>query len=382
MQRNAIPVYLVFLVMGFGDLIGPLVSLVKEKLQISQFEASFIAFAGFIMFGTLSIPVGVFQKQHGKKATTIVGLILVLMGLCTPVVGLTSYAGYLTAVLLLGAGVTILQVAGSPLLHEVSPPGSFARNLTFGQFIKGIGTLSSPLIPIIAYRYFNNRWELVFPAFAIASAITLLIMLRFRDAGKTESAASFRECFALLAHGRVSLMVLGIFLYVGAEVCMSSMLPSILEKKYGYTLSDYGMAGTGLFFVALMSGRFGGTFVLSQMRPASFFILSCAISLAGLILLAAGSGPLGFIAAALIGLGFANIFPLVFSITIEAYPDRASELSGLMVSAIAGGAIIPPLMGYLSEQTSLVTALVVPALCLVYLTALALNEVRKHGSAV
>ena len=377
---RTLPIYLVFLVMGFGDLIGPLVSLVKERLQISQFQASFIAFAGFIMFGTLSIPVGVLQKRIGKKRTALGGLFLVLAGLTIPVAGLTSYGGYLAAVLVLGAGVTVLQVAGGPLLKDVSEPGSFARNVTFGQFVKGIGTLSAPLIPIIAYRYLDNRWELVFPVFAVATLLALLVISRLHTTGEEVQAASLGECLALLGQGRISLLVLAIFLYVGAEVCMSSALPTLLEKQYGFRLADYGMAGTGLFFFSLMAGRFTGTLVLRKVRPAMFLLAVSLLSLAGLGLLAIGTGYTGFVAAALIGFGFANIFPLVYAIGLEAYPDHASELSGLMISAIAGGAMLPPVMGYLGEQTSMVTALAVPVACIVYILLLALRERSKHAA--
>jgi MFS transporter, FHS family, L-fucose permease len=374
-------IYLIFLVMGFGDLIGPLVSLVKQKLQISQFDASFIAFAGFIMFGTLSIPVGVLQARLGKKPVAIGGLILVLTGVTTPLIGLASYAGYLTAVLLLGAGVTILQVAGGPLLQEISAAGAFARNLTFGQFVKGIGTLSAPLIPILAYRYFDNRWELVFPIFAAGTVVALAAMFfHSKSQAGTLHAATFAACFALLINRRIAFLVLGIFLYVGAEVCISSMLPSILEKQYGYNLADYGMAGTGIFFLTLMTGRFAGSLVLARMRPSQFFLLSCTVALAGLTLLAFGSGVIGFVSAALVGLGFANLFPLVYSIAMELLPAKANEISGLMVTAICGGAIVPPVMGYVSEQTSLTIALAIPTLCIVYLMTIAIYERRRNAS--
>jgi FHS family L-fucose permease-like MFS transporter len=380
MKRSATPVYLVFLVMGFGDLIGPLVSLVKQNLQTSQFEASLLAFAGFIMFGILSIPVGVLQANVGKKPIAFGGLFLVLAGVTTPLIGLESFAGYLTAVLLLGAGVTVLQVAGGPLLQEVSPAGSFARKLTFGQFIKGIGALSAPLIPILAYRYFDNRWQLVFPIFAAGTVAAIIAMFFHSSKVETQNAATLRACFALLRDTRIALLVLAIFVYVGAEVCMSSMLPAILEKQYGYRLADFGMAGTGIFFLTLMAGRFLGTLVLTRLRPANFFLLSCILALAGLSLLATGSGSLGFVAAALIGIGFANLFPLVYAIAIEALPEKANEVSGLMVTAICGGAIIPPVMGYMSERTSLIVALVVPAACLLYLTGIALAERKPHAS--
>ncbi len=376
---RTLPIYLVFLVMGFGDLIGPLVSLVKENLQTTQVEASFIAFAGFIMFGVLSIPVGVLQSNVGKKPVAFGGLILVLAGVTTPLLGLTNYAGYLTAVLLLGAGVTVLQVAGGPLLQEASPPGKFAQNVTFGQFVKGIGTLSAPLIPILAYRYFDNRWQLVFPIFGAGTLVAMLALSLHNSKGESKNAATVAACVSLLANRRVALLVLAIFLYVGAEVCISSMLPTILEKEYGFRLADYGMAGTGLFFLSLMTGRFAGALLLTRIRPAAFLLLCCGLALAGLALLATATGYLGFVAAMLIGFGFANIFPLVYAIGMDAYPTRASELSGLMVSAIAGGAILPPVMSYVSEQSSLVAALAVPALCIVYIALLALNERRQHA---
>lgn len=373
-----VPIYLVFLVMGFGDLIGPLVSLVKENLQISQFEASFIAFAGFIMFGLLSIPVGVLQANWGKKPVAFGGLIFVLAGVTTPLLGLTSYSGYLTAVLLLGAGVTVLQVAGGPLLQEASPPGQFAQNVTFGQFVKGIGTLSAPLIPILAYRYFDNRWQLVFPIFGAGTLVAMLALFFHSSQGENKKAATVAACVSLLANRRVALLVLAIFLYVGAEVCISSMLPAILEKNYGFRLADFGMAGTGLFFLSLMTGRFAGALVLNKIRPANFLLVCCALALAGLSLLATATGYVGFAAGILIGCGFANIFPLVYAISMDAFPTRANELSGLMVSAIAGGAILPPVMGYISEQGSLVTALIVPAACIVYITLIALHERKQH----
>lgn len=378
---RTLPVYLLYLVMGFGDLIGPLVSLVKENLQITQFEASFIAFAGFIMFGVLSIPVGVLQANKGKKLVAFGGLILVLAGLTAPLVGLTSYSGFLTAVLLLGAGVTVLQVVGGPLLQEASPPGKFAQHVAFAQFVKGIGTLSAPLIPVLAYRYFDNRWQLVFPVFGAGTLFAMLALFFHSSKNDTQHAATAAACIALLAERRVALLVLAIFAYVGAEVSISATLPAILEKHYGFRLADYGMAGTGLFFLSLMAGRFAGSLALQKVRPAVFLVGVSLLSLAALALLATATGSVGFAAAALVGLGFANIFPLVYAIGLEEYSDRAGELSGLMISAIAGGAILPPLMSYLAEQSSLRLALVVPASCIFYILLLALYVRKQNGAS-
>lgn len=380
MRRKTVSVFLIFLVMGFGDLIGPLVSLVKQKLSLTQFEASFIAFVGFIMFGTLSIPTGYFQEKYGRRVTAVVGLMLVLTGLMVPVLGMTRYAMFLTAVSLIGAGAAVLQVAGAPLLHGLSAPGDFARNLTFGQFIKGIGTLSAPLIPFLAIRYFSGRWEIVFTIFAIGTVITLAVFLfttwRGTPDGGNSHKATLSGSFQLLADKKTALMVLGIFLYVGAEVCMSATLPALLQNQSGIVATDIGMAGVGLFFLTLMVGRFAGTLVLKWITPAHFYLYTTLLSIAGIVLLALSTGVLGFIAACIIGLGFANIFPLIFSLTIESRPSRANELSGLMVSAIAGGAIIPLAMGYASDHSSARISLAVPLLCLVYLAVTAFRAAR------
>lgn len=383
MNRSTLPVFLVFLVMGFGDLIGPLVSLVKQRLSLSQFEASLIAFAGFIMFGTLSVPTGYFQQRFGKRVTVFAGLVLVLLGLLTPLTGLMSYPGYLVTVLLLGAGVTTLQTAGSPLLHELSAQGAYARNLTFGQFVKGIGTLSSPLIPLLAFRYFDNRWEIVFSIFAILTIATLIVFgfsAKIRQAARRPEQASVLSIFSLLGNASVFKMVLAIFLYVGAEVCMSATLPALVAQS-GYRSADIGMAGVGLFFLTIMAGRFSGTLVLRAVRPATFYLWSCIISAAGLALLAFGQGLLSFVAACLIGLGFSNIFPLVFSLAIDAMPGKANELSALMVTAIAGGAVIPPVMGYVADHATLKLSLVIPFACVLYLLAVAIGAARGGKAA-
>ena len=88
--------------------------------------------------------------------------------------GLESYAVFLLTIMLLGGGAAILQVSGNPIMRDVSPEGKFARNLTLGQFVKAIGSLSGPIIPVVALRWFGADWSIVFPIYSIALLITLL----------------------------------------------------------------------------------------------------------------------------------------------------------------------------------------------------------------
>ncbi len=377
---RATPVFLAFLAMGFGDAAGPFVSLAKQQFHLSNFSAQFIAFTGFIMFGLLSVPMGVFQGKVGKATVLRLGLAIMLCGVLLPAVGgLGSYPLFLLAVLLLGAGATTLQVAGNPLMRDVSAEGMYSRNLSLGQFVKAIGSLSGPIIPVLAARYWGLSWHVIFPIFSVALALTLLASFGLRRAPQAAPAGAppttLASCLKLLGNGYVASMVLGIFLYVGAEVCMSSNIPLYLEQHFHVNLTRTGLLGTGLFFAALTLGRFSGCVILNLMKPQRFFLLTCLVSLLGFIGVLLPT-PLGAAAGFfLAGLGFANIFPLVFSIAIDAMPESSNELAGLMVTAIVGAAFLPPLMGWVADRVhSMQAGFVVPLAAIGYLTWLAASK--------
>ncbi len=377
MKSKTFPVFLVFLVMGFGDAVGPFVGLAKANFNLTNFEAQLIAFMGFIMFGILSVPMGLVQDSKGKKFVLILGLIIALIGLLLPLFGLSSFLLFLLTVLLLGAGATTLQVAGNPIMRDVSPPGMYSRNLSLGQFIKAIGSLSGPVLPALAASWWGSDWKILFPVYSIALLITFVFVsaLRIDEQSMEKSAhATFASCFALLKNRFVLTMVLAIFVYVGAEVCMSSGIPLYLEKAFNVNLSTIGILGTGAFFLALMTGRFLGSVILSKLNPGRFFVITSVVSVAGLLGLFTGIEAVAVAAVFIIGLGFANIFPLIFSITVDAMPDRANELSGLMIMAIVGGAILPPLMGLIADATSVVTGFIVPLLALLYITIISFRH--------
>lgn len=381
MRWRTVPVFLAFLAMGFGDAVGPFVSLAKSEFQLSNTVASFIPFVGFIMFGLLSIPVGVFQDKRGKKFVLLLGLAVALLGLLSASFGLHSFARFLLAVVLLGAGAAILQVAGNPIMRDVSEPGKYARNLSLGQFVKAIGSLSGPLIPVLAARYFGASWKVIFPIYAAAVFVTLLAVtgLRVPEQKARRGAATLRSCLALLKNVYVLAMVGAIFLYVGAEVCVSAGIPLFLKERFSIDINKLGLLGTGLFFLALTIGRFSGGVILNWMAPRTFFKLTCALSVAGLLGLFAPDRTVAIASFFLVGLGFANIFPLVFSIAVESMPEHTNELSGLMVTAIVGGAFLPPLMGLLADRASVQLSFLVPLAALLYITWVALADRKPAG---
>lgn len=372
MNKKALPIFLAFLCMGFGDVVGPLTSLLQQEYELSNFLAGFVTFMGFIMFGLLSVPLGIYQDRKGKKHVLLVGLLAGLLGLVLPLVGnFSSFVLILSGLLLLGTGATLLQVSGNPVMRDVSAEGNYSRNLSFGQFIKAIGSLSGALIPMLAVNYWNSDWRMLFPIYSVIMLVTLLVIYftpikeqQYDDA----EPASFASCLDLLFNNRfVLMMVLGIFLYVGAEVSMSARLPNYLQHVFDFDLEQLGLWGTLFFFLFLMIGRFLGGVILNWLAPAKFLIITsvvAALSVIGLYL--APTQLAGFVVISVIGISFANIFPLIFSITVDAMPQRSNEISGLMVTAIIGGAFVPLLFGAVADAVSLMAGFVVPLLCILY----------------
>ena len=372
MRLRTLPIFLAFLAMGFADAVGPFVSLAKNEFQLTNAVASLIPFVGFVMFGLLSIPMGVFQDKRGKKFVLMLGLVVSLIGLLNAAFGLTSFARFLLTVLLVGAGAAILQVSGNPIMRDVSDEGKYARNLSLAQFVKAIGSLSGPMIPVLAAKYFG----VIFPIYAVAlvAAVAAVASLRVEEKKSEHHAATLRSCLALLSNSYVLMMVAAIFFYVGAEVSVSAGIPLYLKERFDIDINKVGLLGTGLFFTALTIGRFSGGVILNWIAPRKFFLATCGISVVALLGLFVPDRTLAVASFFVAGLGFANIFPLVFAIAVEAMPEHTNELSGLMVTAIVGGACLPPLMGLVADHSSVQLSFLVPLAAILYIAWTALSN--------
>lgn len=373
------PIFFAFLAMGFGDVVGPLTSQLQSEYELTNFAAGLVTFMGFIMFGLLSVPLGIYQDRKGKKTVLQIGLAIALLGLILPILGnYSSFVLLLGSLLLLGTGATMLQVAGNPIMRDVSPEGKYSRNLSFGQFVKAIGSLSGALIPLLAAKFWGMDWKLLFPIYSVLTILTLIYLYVTKvEEKKDENAvpASLKSCLGLLKNPYIATMVIGIFLYVGAEVSMSAKLPNFLEYKFNFDIKTLGLWGTLFFFMALMSGRFMGGIILNWLSPKKFLIITTVIALAGIGGLFISSNEiLGFASIAIIGLGFANIFPLIFSITVDSMPERSNEISGLMVTAIIGGAFVPLAFGAIADAFSIMAGFIVPALCMGYILIISLKK--------
>ncbi len=227
-------------------------------------------------------------------------------------------------------------------------------------------------------------WSILFPIYAVIVLVTLVSCLPLKlvtERDPSSKPATYATCFALFGGDRfVMSMVLGIFFYVGAEVCFSSGVPLLMKEKFG--LDQFGLwVSWSLFFLPILVGRFVGAAVLKKLKPSVFLKLSVALAIAGVCAVFSGHKAVTFAGIVLVGLGFANIFPLIFSIAVDTMPNRSNEISGLMVTAIAGGAVLPPLMGMVADRLGVVGGFAVPLVALVYILWVALSQATRRSAA-
>jgi len=377
MNSKTLPIFLAFLTMGIADAMGPMSDAVKSQYQINDVMATLLPFFVFIAFAVFSVPGGLLAARIGKKNLLLLGLGLNAIALLVPTLIEPSYVLLCCCILLLGIGTTFLQVSGNPIMRDVSIQGAYSRNLAFAQGIKGIGsTVSAYLVTAVAtFVLFKDLgWRAAFPVFFVLMAITFVSVLFIKvEETKADVPPSLSSSLGLLKKPIFLMAVIGIFLYVGAEVCMARFLLPI-NKAIGMTPQQASQFGAPLFFLLLTVGRIIGGATLTILNPKNFFRISALLGLVGILLLMVGSQSLAIIGVIIGGLGFANIWPLLFSITVEEKPESANELSGLMCMAISGGALIPLVMGKMVDMNLKTMSFIVPAVCFGYLLLLSLRK--------
>jgi fucose permease len=231
---------------------------------------------------------------------------------------------------------------------------------------------------VILARYFGASWTMIFPIYSVALIVALAAagMLKVPAEKETATVATLRSCASLLRNPFMLAMTCAIFLYVGAEVSVSAGIPLFLKERFGLDVGRIGLLGTGLFFLALTIGRFCGGMILNWVKPAQFLVATCVVSLAGFVAILVPVGGVAAVGFFVVGVGFANIFPLVFSTAVERLPERANEISGLLVTAIVGGAVLPLMMGLVADHSSVRISLAVPIAAILYVSVMALVQLR------
>ncbi|MCB1130554.1 MAG: MFS transporter [Verrucomicrobiae bacterium] len=383
MKLRTLPILLAFLLMGVADAMGPLSDAVKHQFSLSTVMATLMPFFVFIAFAIFSVPGGVLAAHIGKKRVLLLGLGLNTIAVAVPAFMTPPYALLLGCIFLLGMGTTFLQVAGNPIMRDVSEPGDYSRNLALAQGFKGIGSSASAFLPSVVGGIgllAAMGWRGAFPIFFVLMAIAFVLVLMMHiDETKVAEPPSIGSSLALLGTPTFAFAVVGIFLYVGAEVCMGTFLKPTLAHL-GFSEEKAAGFGPTMFFAFITIGRLTAGAI--KVNPHTFFRLSALIGLIGVGCVMSGIQMLVLAGVVLSGLGFANIWPMLFSITVEEKPEASSELSGLMCMAISGGALVPLVMGKLVDAgVSQMMSFLVPGACFAYLLILSLKSGKGVVSA-
>lgn len=364
--RYMLPIFMSFYVMGFVDLVGVATGYVKQDFGLSDSVAQLLPSIVFIWFALFSIPTGIFQDRKGKKFTVILAMTITGLGMIPPLV----YYSYLTAVIgfmIIGIGNTILQVSANPLLLDYSSDETKAANLSLSQFIKAIASMLGPVIVAGLAKYTGN-WRLVFPVYAIISFLSAfwLYSIKIEESRPEKELASLKTVAQILKNPFVLIMVLSIFFQVGFDVSMNSNIANYLKNRYSISLETASL-GISIYFASLMAGRLLGSILLRKVNTKIFLITSTLVTLAGLLsILGSPSLKFTWVLIFITGLGFSNIFPLVFALTVERKPAYANEISGLVILAVSGGAVIPPIAGVLTQKYGVTSSIYVLIFCTLY----------------
>lgn len=371
------PVLVSFFVMSFCDLVGIGVDNAKADFQLNNTLAQLIPMAVFAWFFILSVPVGILQDRIGKKNVLNIGMLLTALGLFLPFL-VYSFPTLLTGFALLGIGNTIIQVSANPLLIDVVPSKRSSSFLSFSQFVKAIGSMAAPYLATFFTIKFGD-WKIMLLVFGVLSIMSAL-WLQFSKIEETKSSeekATITSCLKLLGVGYIALMVFGIFFLVGIDVGINSASGQFLMEKLGMD-AEPAKQGRSLYFFGKMLGTFLGALLLTRFSAKKFLVLSAIVNLITIVVFIVSPSPAIAIALMFaIGLGASNIFPLIFSITVDKYADRANEISGLMIMAVAGGAFIPPIIGKITDMMNVTAGMFVLLACAFYLLALSFYALKK-----
>ena len=384
-----LPILAGFFVMGFSDIIGTVMNQVKAECALSDVTAGFLPSMIFIWFFLISIPTGVLCGKIGRKNTVLVSLAVTTVAMLLP---LAANAGrfwiYFVSFALLGIGNTIIQAALPALMSNVVAPDQLTSRISLGQFVKAICAALTPVFVYLTATALGN-WKLLFPlygALTVVAALWLWFTSIPDERGKTRSSASatttFGSCLAMLKHPYVLAMTVGILFSVGADVGFAVAIPEYLKNVYKVGLDKAGMGPT-VYFVAKTLAAIGGAALFAKVSAAKCFPWCMGLGIVATAGIFVAGTPFAFLACVFVAaLATANSFGMCMGLALDRVPEKANEITSLMVMAIVGGGIVTPILGIVQGSSAGAAGVVgVLLACLGYLLALGVFAGRSTGKA-
>ena len=381
---------LFFIFGGITSLNDVIIPKLKELFTLNYTQAMLVQFCFFAAYAVIGIPGARLVKKIGYMRGAVAGLLTMMAGclLFIPASQTATYGVFLLALFVLASGVVIVQVVSNPLISMLGKPATAHSRLTFAQAFNSLGTTVFPIVGSIlilgslatvtadqlsgveldAYRTAESQAIVNgYLGIAVALAIVAAVVWMFRNAlkGEKHEASEGLAGLDLLNRPRFGFGALCIFLYVGAEVAIGSLIVSYLMQDHVMALPEQDAGKLiGLYWGGAMVGRFIGSAVLRILSPGKVL---ASVSIAAITLLVISTQTTGDVSGyTLLAVGLANaiMFPTIFTLACEKLGSRAADGSGIINVAIVGGAVIPLLTGIIADATSsLALAFMLPMAC-------------------
>ena len=408
-----------FFLWGFITvLVDSLIPRLRDVFELSYFQAGLVQFAFFLAYFLFSIPAGLLLSRIGYKKGIIIGLVTMAVGclLFYPASSNRIFGIFLLGYFTLAAGITILQVAANPYVSVLGSEEGASSRLNLSQAFNSLGTTIAPVVGALfllsdtimsseeisalsntqreAY-YIAEAGTVQQPFLYIAGFILLLVvMFAVIKLPKLMQQNPKGGYGTLLKNKLVMMGVVGIFLYVGAEVAIGSYLVNyFLDMGLASVVAEnetmMGIANTiakifnqnfsgkdpksilGIFVIfywgGAMIGRFVGAYLTKVMRPARVLAIFSILAMLMLLITINSGGLIAMWSILSVGLFNSIMFPTIFTLTLEGLGDLKPQASGLLCTAIVGGALIPPAYGFLTDHMGFKLALVLVILCYGYI---------------
>ena len=400
-----------FFMWGFVTVLNDvLVPHLKSIFDLKYAKASLIQFAFFLAYFLFSLPAAKLIDRVGYKRTMVIGVIVMGIGawLFIPAAMVPSYALFLGALMVLAAGITALQVAANPYVAVLGPPETASSRLNLAQAFNSLGTAIAPYLggylilnaagksmdavrqmspaTLQAYRV-QEASSVKLPYLIIGLALILLgvaiSMFKLPPMPQAEHHEHDGQAMKSLWRFRhLVLGVIGIFVYVGAEVSIGSFLINYFSQaNIGNITEAVAAKYVSLYWLGAMIGRFIGSAVLQKLRTGTVLgiaaIVACALVCTSLL----SVGHLAMWSIILVGLFNSVMFPSIFTLGIAELGPLTGDGSGLLIMAIVGGAVIPLGMGFLADHIGLHRAFILPAICYIYIVYYAFRGSRPIATA-
>jgi FHS family L-fucose permease-like MFS transporter len=411
-QRYLFPFVLVtcvFFLWGMAhNLDSILIPHLKKACQLDNRQSTLVDTAVFLAYFLMAIPAGMLLKRVGYKNSIILGLVTFAAGafLFVPAAGARSYGLFLTALFIIGCGLTTLETAANPYATVLGSPEGATSRLNLAASFNGLAAMVAPVVGtrlILSGKeysaaqlaampeptrlaYLGHEAAAVKLPYIVLGGVLLLVALLFYLVALPEVRAQESEpsegggFFSVLRHRHLTWAVVAQFFYVGAQVCVTSFFIRMAkqgggldEKTAGYYLGLYGL----LFTV----GRFVGTALLKYVSSQRLLSIYAVVAIALCAVAVLGDGSI--VIYALGGLGFfmSIMFPTIFSLGIAGLGDDTKPGSSWLVMSIVGGAIMPYLMGTVIDLRgdAIQAGYVVPLVCFVVVLLFGLYGYRVRG---